>query len=87
MIATLAADGVEKGQILHTAESLFHDHVPANRIGLASGWVFRRHDKEGFGATSRPAEMPRIDFRFNSLADMAEAHRRETWRSLAAYIV
>ena len=77
MIATLARDGVDKGQILHTAESLFHDHVPANRIGLASAWVFRRHDKEGFGATSRPAEMPRIDFRFNSLADMAEAHRRE----------
>ena len=78
MIATLAEDGVDKAQILHTAESLFHDHVPGNKMGLASAWVFRRHDKEGFGATSRPAEMPRIDFRFNSLADMAEAHRRET---------
>ena len=78
MISTLAADGVAKGEILHTAESLFHDHVPANKMGLASAWVFRRHDKEGFGATSRPAEMPRIDFRLNSLADMAEAHRRET---------
>ncbi len=78
MIATLGKDGVEKGQILHTAESLFHDHVPGNRMGLASCWVFRRHAKEGFGATSRPAEMPRIDFRFNSLGEMAEAHRRET---------
>jgi 2-haloacid dehalogenase/putative hydrolase of the HAD superfamily len=78
MIETLAKDGVEKGQILHTAESLFHDHVPANRFGLASCWIFRRHDKEGFGATSMPTEMPRIDFRFNSLAELAEAHRRET---------
>lgn len=77
LIATLAADGIAKNQILHAAESLFHDHVPANRIGLASAWVFRRHDKEGFGATSRPAEMPHVDFRFNSLAEMAEAHRRE----------
>ena len=77
MIETLGKDGVEKGRILHTAESLFHDHVPANRFGLASCWIFRRHDKEGFGATSRPAEMPRIDFRFTSLGAMAEAHRRE----------
>ena len=77
MIETLGRDGVEKSKILHTAESLFHDHVPANRFGLASCWIFRRHDKEGFGATSQPAEMPRIDFRFNSLGEMAEAHRKE----------
>ncbi len=77
MIETLGRDGVGKGRILHTAESLFHDHVPANDFGLASCWIFRRHDKDGFGATSRPAEMPRIDFRFNSLGAMAEAHRRE----------
>jgi 2-haloacid dehalogenase/putative hydrolase of the HAD superfamily len=78
MIDTLKKAGVEKGQILHTAESLFHDHVPGNQMGLASCRVFRRHDTEGFCATSMPAEMPRIDFRFNSLAEMAEAHRRET---------
>lgn len=77
MIETLGRDGVDKGKILHTAESLFHDHVPANRFGLASCWIFRRHDKDGFGATSRPAEMPRIDFRFNSLGAMAETHARE----------
>jgi 2-haloacid dehalogenase len=78
MIETLAADGVAREQILHAAESLFHDHIPANRIGLASAWIFRRHDKEGFGATSRPAEMPHVDFRFNSLEELAAAHRRET---------
>jgi 2-haloalkanoic acid dehalogenase type II len=77
MIETLGRDGYDKGKILHTAESLFHDHVPANRFGLASCWIFRRHDKDGFGATSRPAEMPRIDFKFTSLGEMAAAHRRE----------
>ena len=77
MIETLGRDGVEKAKILHTAERLFHDHAPANSFGLASCWIFRRHDKEGFGATSRPAEMPRIDFRFNSLGEMAAAHRKE----------
>jgi 2-haloacid dehalogenase/putative hydrolase of the HAD superfamily len=78
MIETLAKDGVQKDKVLHTAESLFHDHAPANRFGLASCWIFRRHDKDGFGATSRPAEMPRVDFRFDSLGEMAAAHRRET---------
>jgi len=69
--------GVEPGEILHTAESLFHDHVPGNRHGLASCWIFRRHAQEGFGATMTPAEMPRIDFRFNSMADLVKAHQDE----------
>jgi len=77
MIETLGRDGVDRAGILHTAESLFHDHVPANGFGLASCWIFRRHDKDGFGATSKPAKMPRIDFRFTSLGEMAAAHRRE----------
>ena len=78
MIEMLGRDDIGKDAILHTAESLFHDHLPANGFGLASCWIFRRHAKDGFGATSRPAEMPRIDFRFNSLGDMAAAHRAET---------
>jgi 2-haloacid dehalogenase/putative hydrolase of the HAD superfamily len=77
LIATLAADGIAKTEILHTAESLFHDHAPANRVGLASAWIHRRHGKEGFGATAAPKEMPHVDFRFESLAQLAEAHRRE----------
>src|SRR5580692_5339237 len=36
MIAKLAAEGIRKEEILHTAESLFHDHLPANKAGLAS---------------------------------------------------
>lgn len=75
MLAKLAGMGIEKPDVLHTAESLFHDHVTANRHGLASCWIFRRHGQEGFGATIRPEAMPRIDFRFNSLGDFAKAHR------------
>src|SRR3954452_24061255 len=36
MLEHLAGRGVPKGDILHTAQSLFHDHVPAKKIGLAS---------------------------------------------------
>jgi putative hydrolase of the HAD superfamily len=75
MLAKLQTLGIGKADILHTAESMFHDHGPANRHGLASCWIFRRHDKQGFGATMNPGDMPRYDFRFDSMADMVAAHR------------
>ncbi len=78
MIDKLQSLGIGKSDILHTAESLFHDHGPANRHGLASCWIYRRHDQKGFGATRDPGVMPKQDFRFNSMADLAEAHARET---------
>jgi 2-haloalkanoic acid dehalogenase type II len=75
MLEKLAAQGVRKEDILHTAQSLFHDHGPANRAGLASAWIDRRHDRQGWGATMRPAGTPRYDFRFESMADMVRAHQ------------
>jgi 2-haloalkanoic acid dehalogenase type II len=67
--------GLGRADLLHTAESLFHDHAPANRFGLDSCWIFRRHAQDGFGATRDPGETPRFTFRFNSLAELAQAHR------------
>ncbi len=75
MLTMLKGLGYEKSDILHTAESLFHDHAPANRHGLNSCWIYRRHGQAGFGATMTPGEMPRYDFRFHSLAEMVEAHK------------
>ncbi len=42
-------------RILHVAQSLYHDIVPAKALGLSTVWVNRRKDREGFGATP-PAE-------------------------------
>ncbi|KAK2067801.1 hypothetical protein P8C59_001508 [Phyllachora maydis] len=33
--------GVKKDEILHTAQSLLHDHVPAKKKGLVSAWIER----------------------------------------------
>jgi 2-haloacid dehalogenase/putative hydrolase of the HAD superfamily len=74
----LAELGLSRTDVLHTAESLFHDHVPATAHHLSTCWVYRRHGQEGFGATMDPGTRPATDFRFNSMADLAEAHRRET---------
>jgi 2-haloalkanoic acid dehalogenase type II len=75
MLEKLGDRGIGKEKILHTAESLFHDHRPANGFGLASCWIYRRHAKQGFGATMDPGSQPKIDFRFNSMADFVKAHR------------
>ena len=77
MIENLAHRGIAKPEILHTAESMFHDHAPANQFGLANCWIYRRHDKQGFGATVKPAEMPTYGAVFNGMAELVEAHRAE----------
>jgi 2-haloacid dehalogenase len=81
MLDKLKTLGLEKRDVLHTAQSLFHDHGPAKAIGLANCWIDRRHDRGGgFGATTKPEAAPRYDFRFVSLAEMVEAHRKEMGR-------
>lgn len=49
--ALLARLDLPRDRILHVAQSLYHDHVPAGRFGLASVWIDRRHDRPGAGAT------------------------------------
>lgn len=75
MLNTLARRGFAKSDILMTAESMFHDHVPAKRHGLANCWIYRRHNQDGFGATMNPGDLPPVDFQFNSMAELAAAHR------------
>ena len=77
MLAMLERQGIGKGQILHTAESMFHDHEPAAAFGLAKAWIYRRHDQEGFGATMTPGQMPEVDFTFRSMAELVAAHQAE----------
>ncbi len=43
MLRHLKRLGVEQSEILHTAESLFHDHAPGKRNGLANCWLYRCH--------------------------------------------
>lgn len=58
-------------QILHVAQSLFHDHVPAKELGLNSVWINRRHNKPGFGAT--PAASATADAEFPDMQSFASA--------------
>ena len=76
MLEREGACGVAPGTILHTAQSLFHDHGPAKRMGLASAWIDRRQGKQGSGATM-PVAGARYDWHLPSMAALAEAHRAE----------
>ncbi len=62
--------GIKKEEILHAAESLYHDIGPANALGLKTAWVHRRFDKPGFGATRPGTAMPAL--RVRSVAELAE---------------
>ena len=63
---------VPRERILHVAQSLFHDHVPAKALGMTTVWIDRRGDREGFGATPPAQAEPDLtvpDMR--SFADLA----------------
>jgi 2-haloacid dehalogenase len=53
--------GVPAERILHVAQSLYHDHVPAKQVGLTTVWINRRHDKPGFGATPPAVATPDLE--------------------------
>ena len=71
--ATLADLGVDRRRLLHVAQSLFHDHVPAKREGLPSVWINRRHDRPGWGATPEPTDGWTFDLQFKSMGEFADA--------------
>ncbi|NEP84628.1 MAG: haloacid dehalogenase type II [Okeania sp. SIO3C4] len=48
-------------KLLHIAQSIYHDIVPAKAMRLSTIWVNRRQGKEGFGATLPASEKPDLE--------------------------
>jgi putative hydrolase of the HAD superfamily len=71
--AALPGLGVDRSELLHVAQSLFHDHVPARREGLPSVWINRRHDRPGWGATPEPDDEWSYDLELGSMGAFADA--------------
>jgi len=72
--AAFAAIGLPRERILHVAQSLFHDHVPAKALGMSTVWIDRRHDRPGFGATPPATVAP--DAIFPDMATFVAAATR-----------
>ncbi len=80
MLSRLRSDfGIEHQDVLHVAQSLYHDHVPATALGLSTAWIDRQRLSEGgeWGATAAIDERPTTDYIFFSLAELVDAVRME----------
>ena len=69
--------GLARERILHVAQSLFHDHVPAKALGMTTVWVNRRHDRPGAGATWETAALHALPDL--TVPDMATLARLAKW--------
>lgn len=78
LAAECARLGIAEGKLLHVAQSLFHDHVPAKAAGLPTVWINRRHAKPGWGATPVPHAPVTPDWTFGSMGAFADAVDDET---------
>ncbi|KAH7150541.1 HAD-like domain-containing protein [Dactylonectria estremocensis] len=63
--------GVKKAEVLQTAQSQYHDHQPAKKMGIRSSWIERP------GAIMGNTEDPVYDWKFDTLGDMADALEKE----------
>lgn len=65
--------GIPKDRLLHVAQSLFHDHLPAKKANYATVWIDRRHDRPGWGATPPPPAEIVPEQSYTSMTSFAKA--------------
>lgn len=68
-----AALGYKFREILHVAQSQYHDIGVARELGYSVCWIERRKGLKGFGGTPVPAKVTEPDFHFASLRELADA--------------
>lgn len=66
-------DGGTKQDILHTAQSQYHDIGISRELGMTNAWIQRRHAQNGYGGTIEPTEFTKPDYHFHSIAELADA--------------
>jgi 2-haloacid dehalogenase len=65
----LRRGGVDKTQVLHAGQSLYHDVAPANALGIGNVWVNRPSVRPGSGAAKPGVATP--TYEVHSLAALA----------------
>jgi putative hydrolase of the HAD superfamily len=69
----LSRDGYELDDILHVAQSQYHDIGVARSLGYTVCWIERRKGMPGFGGTQEVVELTTPDYHFGTLAELADA--------------
>ena len=72
-----AAFGYKFREILHVAQSQYHDIGVARELGYSVCWIERRHGQQGFGGSPTPSRVTTPDFNFPTLAALADAVEAE----------
>ena len=72
LLARLSEMGIARTELLHAAQSLFHDIEPARKLGIRTAWV-DRYSGAASGAARPPQGEITADLRVCSLAELAEA--------------
>jgi 2-haloacid dehalogenase len=73
LLASLSEMDITKDRLIHVAQSLYHDHVPAKRFALSTIWINRRSEKPGHGATVPPNSPVQPDAEYASMKAFAAA--------------
>jgi 2-haloacid dehalogenase len=66
--------GIARDQWLHVAQSIYHDIIPANSLGIATVWVNRPSARPGAGAVTAASGCP--DLEVPNLAELASLGAR-----------
>ncbi|MGO4851816.1 HAD-IA family hydrolase [Phaeovulum sp. W22_SRMD_FR3] len=69
----VARDGGSKDDILHTAQSQYHDMAVSRSLGMTNCWIERRHAENGWGGTPAPQAFTVPDYHFHSMRALADA--------------
>ena len=69
----VGTEGASQDDILHTAQSQYHDIGISRRLGMTNCWIERRHAQQGYGGTIEPAQFTVPDYHFTSMAALADA--------------
>jgi len=73
VFAFVESEGASKDDILHVAQSQYHDIGVSRALGMTNCWIQRRHAQKGYGGTIAPAEFTTPDYHFTSMAELADA--------------
>ena len=64
--------GIEPSHLLHTGQSIYHDVIPAQSLGIRTVWVNRRSARPGVGAVPEATGKPDLEVpNLATLADLA----------------
>tara|TARA_B100000029_G_scaffold68697_1_gene61125 strand:+ start:3156 stop:3920 length:765 start_codon:yes stop_codon:yes gene_type:complete len=80
--------GVRREEVLHVAQSIYHDHAPARQLGLASVWIDRQHISDSkaknrtlnWGATAAITNFSEVNPTFYTLEAFSDAVLSENYR-------